>query len=96
MYRCRRLPKALKSWDVYAELKTKIDDFSESCPLLELMSNKAMKSRHWNRIGEVTGHHFEVESEGFALRNIMEANLLKSKEEIEVHFGAHKLESLCT
>ena len=48
------------------------------------MSNKAMKERHWNRIGEVTGHSFEVENDNFALRNIMEANLLHSKEDIEV------------
>ena len=85
--RCRRLPKALKDWDVYAELKKKIDDFSESCPLLELMANKAMQERHWNRIGELTGHCFEVESDNFVLRNIMEADLLLFKEDIEVVFA---------
>ena len=79
------MPKALKDWEAFNELKKKIDDFSESCPLLELMSNKAMKDRHWNRIGELTGHHFEVENENFALRNIMEADLLHYKEDIEVN-----------
>ena len=44
-----------------------------------------MKDRHWNRIGELTGHHFEVENENFALRNIMEADLLHYKEDIEVN-----------
>ena len=33
---------------------------------------------------QVTGHTFEVESDTFKLRNIMEAPLLKNKEEIEV------------
>lgn len=33
---------------------------------------------------KVTGHNFEVETETFKLRNIMEAPLLKYKEEIEV------------
>lgn len=33
---------------------------------------------------KVTGHTFEVETETFKLRNIMEAPLLKYKEEIEV------------
>lgn len=32
----------------------------------------------------MTGHNFEVETETFKLRNIMEAPLLKYKEEIEV------------
>lgn len=53
-------------------------------PLLELMANKAMKPRHWQRIQDTTGHVFDIESESFTLRNILEAPLLKFKEEIEV------------
>jgi dynein heavy chain len=53
-------------------------------PLLELMTNKAMKPRHWARMAEVTGHVFDVESETFQLRNILEAPLLQFKEDIEV------------
>lgn len=48
------------------------------------MANKAMKERHWDRIATVTGHKFDVESENFLLRNIMEAPLLENKEDIEV------------
>ncbi len=53
-------------------------------PLLELMANKAMKPRHWNRMQETTGHVFDVENDNFTLRSILEAPLLKYKEEIEV------------
>ncbi|KAJ8415685.1 hypothetical protein AAFF_G00402420 [Aldrovandia affinis] len=81
--RCRKLPRALKEWQAFLDLKKTIDEFSECCPLLELMTNKAMMTRHWKRITEVTGHGFEVESDTFKLRNIMEAPLLKCKEEIE-------------
>uniref|UniRef100_A0A668AV41 Dynein axonemal heavy chain 5 n=1 Tax=Myripristis murdjan TaxID=586833 RepID=A0A668AV41_9TELE len=81
--RCRKLPRALKEWQAFLDLKKTIDDFSECCPLLELMTNKAMMTRHWKRITEVTGHSFEVETDTFKLRNIMEAPLLKCKEEIE-------------
>lgn len=56
------------------------------CPLLELMANKAMKPRHWQRIMEVTKHTFDLESEGFCLKNILAAPLLKFKEDIEVYF----------
>ncbi|XP_021242638.1 dynein heavy chain 5, axonemal-like isoform X6 [Numida meleagris] len=79
----RKLPKALKEWQAFRDLKKKIDDFTESCPLLEMMANKAMMSRHWERIAQVTGHHFEVDSENFSLKNIMDASLLKRKEDIE-------------
>ncbi|XP_060937369.1 dynein axonemal heavy chain 5 isoform X1 [Limanda limanda] len=81
--RCRKLPRALKEWKAFLDLKKTIDDFSECCPLMELMTNKAMMARHWKRLAEVTGHVFEVESDTFKLRNIMEAPLLKYKEEIE-------------
>ncbi|CAH8644888.1 unnamed protein product [Schistosoma haematobium] len=81
--RCRKLPKALKEWQAYTELSKTIDDFNETCPLLEMMTNKAMATRHWERIEELTKHKFDVESDNFLLRNIMEAPLLKYKEDIE-------------
>ena len=48
-----------------------------------MMSNKAMKERHWDRIATLTGHTFDVTSDNFLLRNIMEAPLLKHKDDIE-------------
>nr|AAK60623.1 axonemal dynein heavy chain 8 long form [Mus musculus] len=81
--RCRKLPRGLKNWQAFLDLKKRIDDFSESCPLLEMMTNKAMKQRHWDRISELTGTPFDVESDTFCLRNIMEAPLLKNKDDIE-------------
>lgn len=74
----------MKDWQAFLDLKRTIDDFSESCPLLEMMANKSMTRRHWDHITDLTGHPFEVESSNFALQDIMEAPLLKHKDEIEV------------
>jgi dynein heavy chain len=81
--RCRKLPKGLKEWPAFHDLKKIIDDFSDICPILELMSNKAMKPRHWQRIESITKYKIDLERTGFALRDMMEAPLLKHKEDIE-------------
>ena len=81
--RCRKLPKGLKEWPAFHDLKKIIDDFTDICPILELMSNKAMKQRHWQRIEKITTFTFDLERKGFALRDIMEAPLLENKEDIE-------------
>ena len=81
--RCRKLPKALKEWPAFHALKKTIDDFNDICPLLELMSNKAMKFRHWQKIQDMIRYNFDMDRSGFALRDIMEAPIQKHKEDIE-------------
>ncbi|XP_045464438.1 dynein axonemal heavy chain 8-like isoform X2 [Harmonia axyridis] len=81
--KCRKLPKALKDWPAFLDLKKKIEDFSETCPLLELMTNKAMKERHWKRLSEVCHYNFDVENPSFTLRGVMEAPLLQYRDDVE-------------
>ena len=45
------------------------------------MSNKAMKLRHWERITKITGHHFDLEDNQLALKDIMEAPLMQVRTE---------------
>lgn len=44
---------------------------------------------------KVTGHSFEVETDTFKLRNIMDAPLLKYKEEIEVRMNDQDKRNEC-
>ena len=81
------MPKALKEWQAFLDLKKTIDDFSECCPLLEMMAHKAMRPRHWERISTITSVTLDVESETFQLRQLMSAPLLPNKEDIEVGFN---------
>lgn len=81
--KCKRLPVALRNWNAYTELKKTIDDFNEMVPLLEMMTNKAMKARHWQRLTDLTNYIFDVESEEFTLKNMLDAPLLVVKEDVE-------------
>ncbi|XP_018400014.1 PREDICTED: dynein heavy chain 8, axonemal [Cyphomyrmex costatus] len=81
--KCRKLPKAMRKWPAYIDLKKKIDDFNEMCPLLEMMANKAMKDRHWEKLSKRCQYFFDVESETFTLANVMQASLLKYKDDVE-------------
>ena len=57
----------MKDWQAFLDLKKKIDDFNETCPLLEMMTNKAMAERHWQRISALTKKTFDIESDTFTL-----------------------------
>ncbi|XP_015117111.1 dynein heavy chain 5, axonemal [Diachasma alloeum] len=81
--KCRKLPRAMYEWPAYIDLKQKIDDFNEICPLLTLMANKAMKPHHWERLSKLCNHFFDVESENFTLAHVIQAPLLQYKEDIE-------------
>lgn len=85
--RCRKLPKGMKDWAAFIELKKKIDDFNECCPLLEMMANKAMKDRHWLRLEKLLNCPFDVDNDEFTLKNVMEAPLLKYKDDVEVSYN---------
>ncbi|KPJ08753.1 Dynein heavy chain 8, axonemal [Papilio machaon] len=82
--RCRKLPRGMKDWPAFIDLKNKIDDFNQTCPLLELMADKSMKERHWKRLEDLMHCVLDVESPTFTLANVMEAPLLKYKEDVEV------------
>ncbi|KER25686.1 hypothetical protein T265_14170, partial [Opisthorchis viverrini] len=81
--KCKRLPKALKEWPAYTDLEKTINDFNDKVPLLEMMTNKAMKPRHWQRLADLTNYNFNVESENFTLKNMLDAPLLDVKDDVE-------------
>lgn len=82
--RCRRLPKGMQAWPAYIDLKTKIDNFNEMCPLLEVMKTNSMKNRHWQQLETLMSYPFDVENAATNLGKIIEAPLLKYKDDVMV------------
>eukprot|EP00961_Rhodomonas_salina_P127538 1719822-Rhodomonas_salina.8 len=88
--RCKTMPKALRDWDAYNELKRKIDDFLEVLPLLTALSGQAMKDRHWKAVTTATASELNMNPDTFKLANLLEIGtkpgeqtLLSVGEEVE-------------
>lgn len=82
--RCRQLPKGMQTWAAFIDLKKKIDDFNETCPLLELMTSDCMKERHWEQMDALLKYNFDVENPKTTLGYIMEAPILEFKDDVQV------------
>ena len=81
---CRKLPKQLKEWDAFKELKTEIDNFSEILPILKELSKPSIKARHWDSLSKLTGSTLTFNTdEVFYLSRLLEINLLRWKEDVE-------------
>jgi len=81
---CIRLPKDLKEWSAYKELKLEIDNFKEVLPMIMELKKPSIRDRHWKKIQEVTGKQLNFGDEDrFFLADIIEAKLLNYKEDIE-------------
>ena len=80
---CSRMPKDLRHWDAYIELKKWVDDFLGSLPLVQMLAHPSMRSRHWQQLINLTGYHLAVGSDSFKLRDLLDANLLEAREDVE-------------
>ena len=80
---CAKMPKDLRQWDAYTELKATIDEFFMSMPLVQSLSHPCMRMRHWTQLMTVTGQQLAIGSERFKLNDVLQAGLLENKEDVE-------------
>ena len=83
-YRLKKLPKGLKEWSAYCSLETTISENTGICYLLYQMADAAMKSRHWNIIGDLIHHQFDHNIEHMLFKDILACPLTAFKDDIEV------------
>lgn len=81
--KCRRLPKGVKEWPAFYELKKNIEEWSEKMIIVEMMFKNGLKERHWAMIEKLTDTHFPIDDIDFALIDVMKAPLMENKDEIE-------------
>ena len=76
---CKQLPKLLKEWDAYKELRKTIDDFLDVLPLLMQLSDKAIRPRHRDQISQVDA--LDAAAPMLLLPNLMRGTV--SREELD-------------
>jgi len=64
---CAKLPKTLRAWDAYKELKQEIDDMTDIIPLVEALAKESIRNRHWEAVIELTHEDIPYQSETFNL-----------------------------
>jgi dynein heavy chain len=82
MTRLAKMPKSLRSWEAYSTLKSKLENFEVTLPLLEYLSKPSIKPRHWTELMEITGSQFRIDGD-FRLETLLGLNLDKYGEDVE-------------
>jgi dynein heavy chain, axonemal len=73
--RLSKIDKSVRTWKIWIFLKETLDNFKKLLPLVRDMSNEAWRPRHWNKIMEVTGAHFNPDSDASTLQVIISNGL---------------------
>ena len=77
------LPRQLREWAAYKELRQKLYDFQQVLPVLASISGPAMRTRHWNSIMQTTGKKLNLHADQLKLKHILGINPVKHRNEIE-------------
>ena len=81
---CLRLPKDLREWPAYQDLKIKIENYKNILPFMKELKEPMIKTRHWDKIVEITGKSLNfAQPENFYFKELIDANLLEFFEDIE-------------
>ncbi|KAI9021920.1 dynein heavy chain and region D6 of dynein motor-domain-containing protein [Hyaloraphidium curvatum] len=83
--RFEKLPSSIQGWSVFNVLKERVDLFCHAVPLLELLCNKSVKKRHWDRLSTVVPGIREKVAAGekVELRSLICESLVNQAEDVE-------------
>ena len=80
---CRRLPKSLRDWDAYIDLKKTIDDFKGLAPIIKELKQPSIQPRHWEDVQKLTGAKIPAnQPDTFRLQHLVDADVLRVQEDI--------------
>ncbi len=82
--KCKNLDEQLKKIPAYQELKDHVDNFSNTLPLIEMMSKTSILPRHWEQdLASKIKKSITFVKETFTLGSFLDMNLISYAEEIK-------------
>ena len=81
---CVRLPRDLKEWQAYKELKSSIENLKGILPVISILKKDAVKDRHWDALNDKTEHRIPYDQpEIFIIEDLTKAKVLDLAEDID-------------
>ena len=65
--RCKKMPKRLREWQAYLDLREMVTALQDILPLISELSKPSVKPRHWLQVIEITGTKFQYDKESFKM-----------------------------
>lgn len=81
---CLKLPKDLKEWQAYKELKCSIENLKTLTPIITILKKDAVKDRHWEALNDKCVHRIPYDQlELFIIEDLTKAKVLDLLEDID-------------
>jgi len=91
----RALPEDIFTWDVYMGLHESITTIQACLPLIDDLSNPAMRTRHWKQLVRVTGGALTIDNDTLKRLTLGELLGLGLQSKSYVHgFNGSSLQSI--
>ena len=72
---CSFLAQDKKEWTIGDSLKSRVETFDRTMPLIQDLKNPAIRERHWEQLKDEIQHMFDHTGDSFTLEKIMELSL---------------------
>jgi dynein heavy chain len=81
---CQNLPRDLKEWQAYKELKNSIENMQALLPIITLLKKDSIEPRHWEALNEKTVIRIPHDTPDiFTIEDLIKAKVLDFTEDIE-------------
>ena len=82
----QKLPKEVKDNPIFYELKTLVENYKESLPLISDLKKESIKDRHWERVVKAINRPIPYDQEDvFVLKDLLndQINILDFRDDID-------------